>query len=295
MQLAYFLLKLFSGGNTFAGQVRKRLAFDRREILNTFLDKVAVRGYGEKVAPGVSLPKIYQVLERPEDLDPALWPKEFVVKPSHGSGAVVIVTESPRAGLSYGVNTETFSWENGAWGMLSSELDMTKIRRLAKHWLESNYEYSTMKFPEWGYRDVPRRVIVEELVVDSLGQPPAEVRFHCFHGRVRFGRITDVLGKEQAQWNLDRDGSPIDVWLGDKNKNNVGELTLPALWDEAVCQAELLSKDMDYLRVDLFITDKQVVLSELTTYPNGGFLDFRPKQFSRELGRLWQTPPGQSR
>lgn len=290
--LAYFSLRIRAGmgRESFSTEVMRRLAFDRREILVTFVDKVAARDYCREKCPRIELPRLYQVVERAEDLNPSLWPDEFVIKPSHGCGAVVLVSRDQRPGLSYNIDTKKFRWDQGAWGMASSNVNTKKLVELASHWLRSDYEYWTFKVPEWAYRHAPKSVLVEELVVGPQGQAPIEARFHCFHGRVGLARITDVLGADETSWTFDRSGRMLDAWLSSDKSRVPRPFTLPPIWHDAVRFAEDVSKGIDYLRVDLFVMEERVVLSELTPYPNSGTVDFVPAQLSRWLASRWRTP-----
>jgi hypothetical protein len=78
---------------TFNQMVRRRMALDRRSILTTFVDKVAVRDYvREKVGEHV-LTQLYAVTDDQYTLARADLPREFVLKVSHASGGSVIVGE----------------------------------------------------------------------------------------------------------------------------------------------------------------------------------------------------------
>jgi hypothetical protein len=288
IQMMYFLLKVTSTNNTFAGKVRQRLAYDRRPTLVTFVDKVAVRDYCRNKSTSIRIPEIYQVAETPDELDPRLWPEEFVLKPSFGSGAVVMVTKSPKFGLNYDIQPKMFRWDHGYQGVLSAQFDLQRIRNLAGDWLESNYEYWTFKFPEWAYRDVPRRVIVEEIVRNLDGSPPTDFRIHCFHGKVAMIRVTDW---EKRAWCFDRLGNPINARLSWDRPVAPNPGALHTFWKDAVREAELISKGIDYIRVDFNLTDEGVYFSELTPYPNGGLADFAPKETSQWLASLWGSTP----
>ena len=103
-------------GTRFNNKVHYRMAFDRRPILGTFCDKYAMRAYvTERVGAGF-LPALYDV-GPVATLDPRRWPREFVLKPTHGSGVGLIVTEqAPRArrgilGWSfYRIHPDDFDW-----------------------------------------------------------------------------------------------------------------------------------------------------------------------------------------
>jgi hypothetical protein len=286
--IMYLFLRVVSSNNTFSGRVRYRLAFDRRPILTTFVDKIASRDFCRQRTQGIKIPKVFQTVQSEDELDQNLWPEEYVIKPSHGSGAVLFVTRKAKRGLSYSLGTGRFRWDQGYKGVLSEDLDLEKIRNLVGKWLTASFEYSTFKFPEWAYRGVPRRVIVEELVRNSDGSSPFELRLHCFHGEVALIRVTDVIEKGAAS-TFNRSGEQIDARLANEPKSERVPQTLPPFWRDAVREAELLSAGIDYLRVDLFLTDRGVHFSELTPYPNGGLIDFAPKEVSMWLADLWEA------
>lgn len=266
------------------------MAWDRAEALITFVDKVAARDFCRERSESILLPRFYQVVEDPDQLDPGLWLGECVIKPSFGSGAIVMVSKDIRPGLAYSLSPKRFRWDQGYRGILTDQLDIRALRLLCSKWLKSSYEYWTLKYPEWAYRHVPRRVIVEEIVQNLDGSPPAELRLHCFHGRVALIRVTDVVEGGLA-WSYDRQGEPLNARLQNESEVNMGQSPLPATWKSAVLQAELISSEIDYLRVDLYLTDHGVYFSELTPYPNGGFVDFEPQEVSRWLADLWRLGP----
>jgi len=50
--------------------------------------------------------------------------------------------------------------------------------------------------------------------------------------------------------------------------------------------AELLSKEVDFVRVDLYDLGSRIVFGELTNYPDGGMAKFKPKGVGIHLGSL---------
>ncbi len=287
--IAYRTLRHVQTEDTFKGLVLRGLANERSRLLVTFVDKVAARSYVASLSSQVTLPTVYQVVEDARDLDPSLWPEEFVIKPSHGSGALVIVSKEGREGLSYQIPNGEFRWDNGIWGMLTQDFDPRVLENLGRQWLKSGYEYWSPKYPEWAYRHVPRKIIVEELLVGTQAHPLVEARFHCFHGFVRLARVTNVLSTERRAWTLDPEGRVLDAWLETDPIKEVSSFAVPPMWSTAIREAGRLSRDIDYLRVDLYLTDTTVYFSELTPFPNGGNVDFLPEELSTWLAALWKA------
>lgn len=95
---------------TLSEKIRYRFAYDRRPILHTFADKIAVRDYVAGRIGDTYLTHLYGVYGSAADLRLDGVPEEFVCKASHGSGASVIVWKgAPRKPLP--ANPRRTGWE----------------------------------------------------------------------------------------------------------------------------------------------------------------------------------------
>ncbi len=74
-------------------KVLHRNPFDRRAVLTQLADKAAVRSYVERRLGPQFLPKLYHLTSRPDTIPFDELPDRFVVKPTHGSGWVQLVTD----------------------------------------------------------------------------------------------------------------------------------------------------------------------------------------------------------
>jgi len=286
---AELLLKIRIRPWTFRGMVLKQIATKRDADIVRMVDKFEARNLCQEKSKTVLLPKLYQIASNPQELNHELWPAEFVIKPTHGSGAFVIVTKEIRPGLRYEIDLNKFEWNRGGWGMLSSEMNLSVIRTLGDLWLKSNFEYWRPKIPEWAYGKVTPKILVEELILNVDGSPVIELRFHCLHGRVRIARITTVHSSQKENWTLDRSGIVIQAPIGRQSEGIAQIAPIPENWDQAVTEAEKLSQGFDYVRIDLFATANGIYFSEFTPYPFGGIHDFRPRSLSWRLAKIWRT------
>ena len=74
-------------------KVLHRILFDRRTVLTQMADKAAVLSYVDsRLGPRV-LPKLYYFTNQPKTIPFDSLPQRFVVKPTHGSGWVQIVSD----------------------------------------------------------------------------------------------------------------------------------------------------------------------------------------------------------
>lgn len=245
---------------TFNQKLLRKMAMDRRALLRTFADKVAVRDYvADAVGPEV-LPRFHAVVSDPAELDPARLPSQFVVKPSHASGMVRIVEDR-------------------------SQVEWDALMATCRTWLSVAYADVEQ---EWAYIGVPPRIIVEELLLGPDGKVPPDYKFFVFHGCARLVQVdTDRFSGHTR--NLFRpDWSPVDARLVYPPAEHAPPR--PDSLDEMVRMAEALGKETDFVRVDLYDVAGRIVFGELTSNPGGARQVFTPESFDVELGGYWNAP-----
>ena len=103
-----------------------------------------------------------------EEIDYNALPNQFVLKPTNGSGDVVICK-----------NKSHFNWEEAK-------------RTLTKY---SKRSFAT-KTKEWAYYDVPFRIIGERLIKSSDENQIKDYKFFCFNGEPEFLFVASDRGTE---------------------------------------------------------------------------------------------------
>lgn len=137
-------------------------------------------------------------------------------------------------------------------------------------------------------------IIAEEFLAGPGGAFPADLKFHCFHGAdgsfdwfLQYD--TDRFGEHRQDIfdsNLAR--APF-TFAGTKPSD-----TLPALpenIEEFVAVAQDLSEPFDYIRVDLYDLDGEVVFGELTPCHRSGLGFVEPEDWEARLGEMWEWNP----
>jgi hypothetical protein len=267
---------------TFREKVRYKMLRDRRGLVVTFADKAAVREYVATTVGPQYLPSVYALLDDPAALRDTALPDEYVVKPTHGSGAAIIV--SHRAPLDARLPTEPGSWVYRHVRPAAAPID--EVVSIARGWIAQRYGQGPNR--EWAYGHVPRRVIVEEFLTGADGAVPDDYKFFVFHGSCafvqvdggRFGcRTQDFFRPDWRHVPL-RGGHP---WADPRPVE-------PACLPEMIAVAERLGADTDFVRVDLYQVRGRVVFGELTSFPAGGDSPFDPESFDEEFGSHWTVP-----
>lgn len=271
---------------TFREKVRYKMLRDRRQLVVTFADKAAVRAYVAAAVGEHYLPRVYAVVDDPAALREVDLPESYVVKPTHGSGAAIVV--SNRADAQARLSREPGSW---VYQHVRPEFAPREdIIRIARGWVTQLYGQGPNR--EWVYGQIPRRIIVEEMLAGPDGAVPDDYKFFVFHGECafvqvdsgRFGRRTQDFFQPDWRHLPLRGGLP---WADP-------EPSRPACLAEMIDIAQRLGADTDFVRVDLYAVpdgaDNRVVFGELTSFPAGGDSPFDPESFDEVFGRPWSVP-----
>jgi hypothetical protein len=261
-------------------KIRFRMAADRRPVLTQFVDKLAVRELVRaKVGPDV-LPKLFGVVDSVEELDITALPDRCVIKPSHGSGVVIVVDDRAPAEAALPLRSSTLTWQYLKVRVRREALFGSQFPQLARSWLRADY---SRVGGGWCYRDVPPRLMVEELLDPGDGHSPADHRIWCVDGHPVLISRDIGWGEELRRVRLTPDWRPI-VPEGAE----VSRPERPVSLDRMLDVARALAEGIDFVRVDLYDLRGRVMFGELTTYPGGGRATFSPEDTYTELFASWR-------
>ncbi len=267
------------------------MAFDRRPLLTTFADKIAVRDFVTERLGREYLPETYGIYSRGRDIDWDPLPREFVLKASHGSGAVAIICDTAPRGV-LPTKTQGASWGR-IWCIHPDDVDRTELARIADGWLRLSYEYrSRRSLPEWAYAGIPPRVMTQELLLGADGQLPHDYKFFMMNGECSAVQLVAGPFGERRLAHFSREWEHLHVTRPGSGflPPHDEDLAPPTHLDGMLLAAHKLSKGIDFVRVDLYDLEDRVAFGEMTNYPSGGMLRFEPAEFDRALGARWQVP-----
>lgn len=242
----------------FNAHVIARILHDRDPRLKALSDKLAIRPLIRDALGESLLPPLLGEWENPADVPWDRLPLPFLMKPSHASGLIYIVRTADEMVPSY-------------------------LTALAASWLARDYFDTSL---EWGYRGIPRRLLIQPLLRGPDGDTPAEAQVFTFGGRASHIRVF-TAGRDSARrrdnW-FDRAAQRVPMRLTSPS----GDYHLdPGLAKRLIAMAETMAKDYSHLRVDFMLTDAGPLLSELTAYSFAGAMPFNPPDMDIEFGRLW--------
>ena len=152
-----------------------------------------------------------------------------------------------------------------------------------KSWLKQDIYWSGR---EWVYKNLKKRLIVEEYLEDASGGLQ-DYKFFCFNGKPQFmqlevGRYTSNNTRNfyDMDWNLLPFGKELE-----HNKDIVVEK--PEKFEQMKEIAQKLCAPFSFVRVDLYQVNGKVYFGELTFFPAGGAPDFKPIEYDKIVGDMW--------
>ncbi|MFT4978343.1 MAG: hypothetical protein ACI8S6_004251, partial [Myxococcota bacterium] len=141
----------------------------RSPLYTHITDKLAVRDFvRDRVGPHI-LNELCDTWDTADAIEPDTLPAAFVLKPTHGSGWVIVCPDR-------------------------DALDWPAVRAKLSGWLARSY-YDTWPRGEYAYHDIPPRILCERLLTSGDGEL-WDYKIFCFHGEPRLvqvdrGRFTD--------------------------------------------------------------------------------------------------------
>lgn len=233
----------------FTELVQRRKLVDRDPRMRTLIDKLTVKHF---------------VSDRlgAEWITPTLW-----------SGDVLPLT--PRCSSPFVVKSRhgckqfrVFCSETDDWNM---------VRHAAASWMKRSYGGW---LDEWGYRDVPRGLIIEPFV-GTAPVLPIDYKLYVFHGRVaaiqvHFDRATNHRWMLfDPEWRRLADGGV------------EADVLPPKALDRMIEGAEVLARGFDFVRVDFYDVGDVPRFGEMTFYPGSGLDPFDSLSLDQMLGQYW--------
>jgi hypothetical protein len=271
--------------NTYNQKIRYKMAHDRRKILTTFADRVAVRDYVTERIGKSFLTEIYAVLDSAglDFFDIASLPRNFVIKATHGSGGVIIVSEYADPAFLLPENLDQIGWDR--FLLHPSSFDWNQCKSVLRKLLNLNYSYIPGTFPEWAYKDVPPKILIEEYLCRPH-EPLIEMKVFTFNGVCECILVQRNLSDDITRDLYSSDWEKLSVNLGFLNSSV--PMMRPENLEEIIRISEALALDHDHVRVDLYCFSDKVIFGELTNYNSGGRQFFSPETFDLKIGRSWK-------
>ena len=258
----------FNNPKTFNEKINWLKLYNRKPEYTVMVDKYAVKDYvASKIGEEYIIPTL-GVWSTPEEIEWDKLPNQFVLKTTHGGGSCGVVVCPDKS-------------------KLNREDAVAKLRD------SMNSDIYTI-LREWPYKNVKKQIIAEKFMaprISAASNDLEDYKFFCFNGEPKYCQvIRDRHTKEtidfyDMEWNHQE-----FVGLNPVARNGLTPVARPVHLNDMIHICRELSKDIPFVRVDLYVIDDREYFGELTFYPASGFGCFTPEEWSCKLGDILTMP-----
>ncbi len=251
---------------TFCEKINWLKLYDRNPLYTRMVDKYEVKEYVAGIIGEQYVIPTLGVWDRAEDIDFDSLPDQFVLKATHDSGRVVICTDK-------------------------TKLNRTKVIEEMNESLRRDFYVVTR---EWPYKNVKRRIIAEKFIAPRKKNAPKDLpdyKFFCFNGEPQYCQVIRDRSTEETIDFYDMEWIHQDfVGFNPVAHNGLTPVARPKGLENMIAICRKLSKDISFVRVDLYEVDGYEYFGELTFYPASGMGAFTPDEWAVKLGDLIKLP-----
>lgn len=225
------------------------------------VDKATAKEYVSRIIGEEYIIPTLGVWDKFDEIDFDKLPNQFVLKTTHDSGGVVVVSDK-------------------------SKFDKEAAKKKLEKSLCNNYFLQHREYP---YKGIKPRILAEQFMVDESGTELKDYKFFCFNGKCRMLFVA-----------TDRSIGDVKFDFFDEKFNHLPfvqghpwatkEIKKPAGFDKMIELSEKLSKDFPHVRVDLYDINGKIYFGELTFFHFSGNVPFEPEEWDYKIGE-WLVLP----
>lgn len=244
----------------FTEKLQWRKLKDNNKLYSICADKYAVREYVKNRIGEEYLIPIYLITDILTKEEFEKLPNAFVLKTTNGSGNSAVKIIKDKKLVKYEELKEFF--EN------CKKIDV------GDYTMES-----------W-YSRIQCRIMAEKLLDIKTVD---DYKFHSFNGEKFF--IEHLVERDKIKGILksnfyDENWNKLNFTIGTEMYDY--DINKPKNFDKMIEIVKKLSKDFDYVRVDLYNIDGEIYFGELTFCPDGGFGKFTDEEWDYKFGSYWE-------
>jgi len=236
-----------------------RMLFISNPLYSLVADKWRVREYVAQRGLAYILNEVYWVGNNPEEIPFNDLPDQFVIKANHGCHWNILVTDK---------------------STLNRQLTIRQCRK----WLFQKFSKVSRLYESY-YDSIQPLILVERFLKEEKHDALLDYKFLCFHGVPKYIYVVDNSGDNPTLTFYDTNWNQLNI----RYVFPIGRaIRQPTKLTEMLEIAAQLSKDFDFVRIDLYApNDRTIIAGEITLAPTSGFGPFYPRVWDFRLGELW--------
>lgn len=246
---------------TFNEKLQWLKLYNHKPEYTIMVDKVKAKEYVAKLIGEEHIIPTLGVWDDPDEIDFDALPDQFVLKCNHNSGTGMCICRD------------------------KSKLDIEKVKAELRKGLKENY---FMRWREWPYKNVPRKILAEKFMVDESGTELKDYKIFCFNGEPRYCQVISDRNTDEKIDFYDMHWKRLVglVGLNDKVHNSEYAIPCPESFENMKQMASLLAKSIPFSRIDFYEINHQAYFGEITFFPATGFGNFNPREWNVKMGDM---------
>lgn len=252
----------FENPETHWEKVQYRKLYGNHEFYGRLADKVLVRDYVKKRVGEDILVPLLGIHDRLDETVLDGLPQGFVIKVSNASGWNEIVRDKTRMD-----KPRTIRYFN-------RKLKMNFSRNCG----EVHYDYSKPK------------ILIESLLLEEDEELPWDLNFYCYNGSKGFDYCTHATSADRVlEGHFHSNGNLIE---GNLSPRMVETHLRTENFSRMVEIARELSREIDFVRVDLYNVCGKIFFGEMTFTTSAGFKVYHNPALNDLRDRMWELDRG---
>lgn len=246
---------------TFNEKLQRLKLYDRKPEYTTMVDKYLAKKYvGNIIWEEYIIPTLW-IYNNFDEINFDKLPNQFVLKCTHDSGTVVICKDK-------------------------RNFDVQLAKNIINEHLKINYYYVWRERP---YKNVKPRIIAEKYMENNKSPELQDYKFMCFNWKVK---CSFVCSERFSEWLkvtfFDRDWNvmPFERHYPRSKK----KIDKPNNYDKMIYISEKLSKDIPFVRIDLYEINWKIYFWELTFFPWAWIEEFTPEKWDLKIWNRIKLP-----
>lgn len=167
----------------------------------------------------------------------------------------------------------------------AEDVNWRQLRRRCRFWIKRDYY---MESKEWQYKDIPRQIVVESLLVTKSGKIPNDYKLNYFNGKLEFIYVSYDREGVNARCVFDEKWNVIPFYWGNSNQKEYVPCPVAIPSPESLEKMKeigsKIAKFFKYVRVDFYDVDGKLYIGEITLHHGGGCDKFRPEEYDIYYG-----------
>lgn len=252
---------------TFNEKLQWLKLYNRNNLYTKLVDKYEVKKYVSELLGDEYIIPTIGVWDNPNKIDFQNLPNQFVLKCTHNSGLGMVICKDKKL------------------------LNYDSVKKNLRKGLNENYYLSGR---EWPYKNVIPKIIAEKYIEDKTGGL-IDYKFFCFDGYVDNVMVCiDRHINKPKFYFFNKNWELLRINVRGKEAPEDFTLPKPECIDEMFHIASKLSKNIPFVRIDLYECNGKIYFGEFTFFPQNGFDKNLLPETDLYLGNLIKLPGGEN-